>query len=192
MRGKLILVVGLPGSGKGTLIAHAKEAFPELVFPISWTTRAMRPGEREGEVYHFAAKEEFMRSVAAGEFLEWVTIDTGHCYGTRRADIEGPLSEGKFVLREVEVIGARNIRSLLPKEELATIFINTDSWEDLKARMLARAPMSEEELQARHARYESEVSFLSEADYVVENRHGHLEEAKRDFDAAIRAITGAN
>lgn len=191
MRGKLILVVGLPGSGKGTLIGHAKQVFPELVFPRSWTTRAMRPGEKEGEVYHFATEEEFTRSVEAGEFLEWVTIDTGHRYGTRRADIVEPLAEGKFVLREVEVIGARNIRGMFEKNELVTVFINTDSWDDLKSRMLARAPMSDEELEARRKRYEQEVSFLPEADYVVENRHGHLDEAKRDFETVIKKIISA-
>lgn len=186
--GKLILIVGLPGSGKGTLIAHLKQTFPELVFPISWTTRPPRPSEVEGEVYHFATDEEFTASVEKGEFLEWVTIDTGHKYGTRRADIMNPIAEGKFVLREVEVMGARTIRDLLPREQFATIFVNTDSWDDLKARMLERAPMSEEELEARRKRYESEVGFRAEADYIVENRHGQLEEAKRDIERVVREI----
>lgn len=186
--GTLILIVGLPGSGKGTLIKHAKEVFPEFVYPVSWTTRPMRPGEVEGEVYHFATKSEFDEAAARGEFLEWVTIDTGTQYGTLKKDFEGPLSEGKTVLRELEVEGARAMRALLPGARIVSIFLPAGTWDDLKARMLARAPMSEEELAARKARFEKEIAFEQEADHVLVNEFGKLEETKQKFEKLIREI----
>ncbi|MDE2213276.1 MAG: guanylate kinase [Patescibacteria group bacterium] len=186
--GTLILVVGLPGSGKGTLISYAKKHFPSIVFPISWTTRPKRPGEREGEVYHFVAEEEFSRAVSAGEFLEWVSIDGGHRYGTLRREILLPLSEGKTLLREVEVAGAKKLRALLPEVDIVYIFIDGGPWEDLSKRMLERAPMSEEELEERHKRYERELSFKSEAKYVIENVYGKLGEVEQEFSDIISRI----
>ncbi len=187
-KGKLVLIVGLPGSGKGTLIAHLREQFPEIVFPVSWTTRPRRPGENEGDVYHFASDDEFSRSVGDGEFLEWVSIDGGHRYGTRKNEIVPPLEEGKLVLREVEIQGARRLKKLLPHEDIVSIFINTGSWDDLSARMLARAPMSAEELAKRKERYEKELSFKNEADFVVENQYGKLDEAKRQVSAILQSL----
>ncbi|MBP9711004.1 MAG: guanylate kinase [Candidatus Pacebacteria bacterium] len=186
--GTLILIVGLPGSGKGTLIKYAREVFPDFIYPASWTTRAMRPGEVEGEVYHFATKEEFDAAVERGEFLEWVTIDNGSQYGTLKKDFIEPLKAGKHVLRELEVEGARAMRSLLPEARIVSIFLPAGTWEDLEARMLARAPMSEEELAARKARYEKEVAFEQEADHVLKNEFGKLDETKQKFEELIRKI----
>lgn len=187
-QGKLILIVGLPGSGKGTLIKHAKEVFPDFVYPISWTTRAMRPGEVEGEVYHFSTNEEFEAAVAKGEFLEWVEIDQGRKYGTLKKDFTAPLSEGKCVLREVEVQGVRAIKKLLPEARIVTIFVSAGTWEDLLARMRARAPMSDEEARAREDRYKKEIHFKEEADYVTENEFGKMEETKQKFVELIKKI----
>lgn len=188
MNGTLILIVGLPGSGKGTLIKHAKQVFPDFVYPVSWTTRPMRPGEVEGEVYHFATEEEFAAGVERGEFLEWVRIDNGSCYGTLKKDFEGPLTAGKTVLRELEVQGARALRSLLPGATIVSIFVKAGNWEDLAERIRARAPISEEELAARKARYEEEVHFAEEADHVLENTFGKLDETKKKFEELIRTI----
>lgn len=178
----------MPGSGKGTLIRHAKELFPEFVYPVSWTTRPKRPNETEGEVYHFATSAEFDTAVKRGEFLEWVQIDEGRKYGTIRKDFEGPLTEGKVVLRELEVQGARTMRELMPNASITSIFVKAGDWEDLKRRMRERAPMSDEELAARKKRYEEEVRFADEADYVLENTFGKLEEVKHTFAELIRTI----
>lgn len=186
--GTLILIVGLPGSGKGTLIKYAKEIFPQCTFPVSWTTRAIRPGEVDGEVYHFVSKEEFDAAVERGEFLEWVTIDTGSQYGTLKRDFIEPLRAGKCILRELEVEGARAMRALLPEAHIVSIFVPAGTWEDLKRRMLERAPMSKEELDARKLRYEKESAFEQEADYVLMNEFGKLEETKQKFIELIRKI----
>ena len=187
-KGTLILIVGLPGSGKGTLINHLRAAFPGIVFPASWTTRLPRRGERDGEVYHFVSDAEFARAAARGEFLEWISIDTGHKYGTRKDAVLAPLQEGKTVIREVETAGARALRTLLSKEKIVTVFINTDSWNVLEARMLERAPMASEELTERRKRYERELAFRGEADYAVENQEGKLEETKRRLTDIIQSV----
>ena len=188
MKGTLILIVGLPGSGKGTLIKHAKQVFPQIAYPVSWTTRPQRPGETDGEVYHFVSDEEFDAAVSRGEFLEWVAIDNGRKYGTRKKDFVEPLSEGKTVLREVEVRGARAIKHLLSDSVVVPVFVRAGNWEDLRERMRSRAPMGEEEIAARKARYEEEMHFAEEADYVLENEFGKIEETKKKFVELIRAI----
>ena len=187
-KGKLILVIGPTGSGKSALMSYIKQAIPGLVFPVSCTTRAMRPGEVDGENYFFVTPEEFERRVQAGEFLEWKHTDDKR-YGTLKSQILTPLEEGKTVIREVEVRGARDILGgLVPREKVHTIFIDGGSWEQLEARILKRATMGEAELTSRRTRFAEESSFEKEADTVVYNREGKLEEAKKDFEAAVRSI----
>ncbi len=190
MQGKLILVVGQTGSGKGTLLGYVREQRPDLVFPVSCTTRPMRPGEVEGQNYYFVSDEEFQRRVENDEFLEWVYTDTKR-YGTLKSEILAPLEEGKTVVREIDIKGVAKIRTLLSKEVIRTIFIDAGSWEELKARILARAPLSEEELASRKVRYEEEEVFKHEADFVVKNFTGGLEQAKTDFVRAIEAAERA-
>jgi guanylate kinase len=188
MKGTLVLVIGPTGSGKSALISHAREAIPELVFPVSCTTRAMRPGEKEGVNYYFVTTEEFEKRVEAGEFLEWKHTD-GKRYGTLKAEILKPLEEGKTLLREVEIRGARDIISgLVPRENVFTIYIDGGSWEDLERRILARASMGEAELASRRQRFEEETPFKEEADAVIYNREGKLEEAKLEFEHLVRSI----
>lgn len=186
MQGKLILVVGPTGSGKGTLIEHALAVYSDLVFPVSATTRSPRPGEEDGVNYHFLAKEEFERKVAAGEFLEWAEYG-GNYYGTPSAEVLPVIESGKFMLHDIEVQGARQVLDLHPNEAVA-IFIDAGSWEALAERVRARAPISEEELAKRKVHYDDEVTFTNRAAFVVKNENGKLEEAKTDFIAAIAAI----
>lgn len=187
MKGKLILVVGVPGAGKGTLIRCAREVFPELEAPLSWTTRPMRPGEQEGETYHFATDEEFTHAVSEDKFLEWVTIDNGRRYGTLKEAIISALEAGRYVLREVEPMGAQRISQLLGPNTVS-IFITPGTWEEVQERMLARAPMDAPELAERKERYEREVLFEAEADYTVVNLDGGLEQAKQHFKQVIETI----
>lgn len=188
MQGKLILVVGTPGSGKGALIAHLRQAIPDIVFPRSCVTRPMRPTEKDGEVYFFVSNEEFDRLIAQGELLEWVVNDLGNRYGTLRSEIVPALEEGKLVLREVEVRGARAIKEMLPKGSVVTIYIDGGSWENLRQRILLRAPLTEEELQSRRERYERERVFKDEADYVIANPDGKVEEAKEELLRVVESL----
>jgi guanylate kinase len=185
--GKLVLVIGGSGSGKGTLMSSARERFPDIVFPVSCTTRAMRPGEVEGQVYHFISMEEFTRMIGAGEFLEWAEYG-GNRYGTPVQEVTGPLSEGKLLLHEIEVQGVRILQGIIPSDDLVTVYIDAGSWDILEHRIRSRAPISEEELEKRRVRYEEEALFKGEATYVVTNADGGIEKATQDFVKLIASI----
>jgi guanylate kinase len=185
--GKLILVVGPTGSGKGTLISSISALHPEIQSPVSLTTRTPRPGEENGKDYYFVTKEEFKQKISEGLFLEWAEY-AGHYYGTPKSEIDSVSQKDDVVLLDIEVQGARQIKEIIPAEQLHIIFIEAGSWEDLKHRILARAPMTEEELENRKKRYDDEMTFEKEADYIVKNYDGKLEQAKKDFASTIDAI----
>lgn len=185
--GKLILVVGISGSGKGALMRAARGHFADAVFPVSCTTRERRPGEIPGVNYYFLTDAEFDARIDAGDFLEWEPYG-GHRYGTLKSEIVPALASGKIVLHEVEIHGARHFRELVPKESVLVIYILAGSWESLKRRILSRAPMTDEELEKRRLRFEEELRFKQEADVVIDNPDGELEHAQGEFIAAIEMI----
>lgn len=186
--GQLILILGPSGSGKGTILKALRERHPEFVFPVSCTTRDPRPGEVEGEVYHFVDKDEFKRRIEAGEFLEWAVVHGDNYYGTLKESILAPLREGKTVIREVDVQGVRSIRELIDDEHLTSIFITVPDWETLRDRILKRSELPEEELEARHKSYLIEREWADEVDVVVENKEGSPEQAILDVEAAIKTL----
>jgi guanylate kinase len=183
-RGKLILIIGSTGSGKGTLMRHALARFPDIASPQSYTTRPRRADAVENTHYTFISEEEFKEKIAEGAFLEWAQF-SGHYYGTLRAEIEQGLAEGRVMFKEMEVQGVRQTKQLLPKSELVTAFIEAGSWEELKARALARGPLSDTELELRRKRYEDELTFMPEADVIIHNHEGKYREAEDAFEAII-------
>jgi guanylate kinase len=186
MVGKLILVVGPSGSGKGTLINHARPLFPALIYPKSCTTRGKRGGESDRN-YYFLTQDEFASRIAKGDFLEWAEYG-GNRYGTLKSEVIPLLTEGKTALKELEVQGARQVREKLPKDELVIVFVNAGPWGDMEKRIRERADMPEPELESRKARYEDEMSFMHEADFIVENPMGRVDEAKGRFEEVLRAL----
>ncbi len=184
-RGRLVLVLGPSGSGKGTVFKALKERHPNYVFPLSCTTRDPRPGEKDGEVYHFVTPEQFAEREARGEFLETAIVHGKHHYGTLRADILNPLTEGKTVVREVDVQGLRSIRDLVPAEQLRSIFLTVDSWETLRARILRRSELPEEELERRRQSFLVEMQWADECDCVVVSVEGDIEGLIAEVEEAI-------
>ncbi len=185
--GKLILVIGPTGSGKSMLMKHAIATFPELVLPFSYTTRARRADAIENSHYKFVDKAEFQERVEKGEFLEWAEYG-GNFYGTLKAEIELAVAEGKILLKEMEVQGARQTKEILSKEELLTVYVDAGSWEELERRVLSRAHMDEAELLARRKRYEDEVTFIPEVDVVISNAGDDREHAKNEFVHLIQSV----
>ncbi len=186
-RGKLILVVGPTGSGKSVLMAYVHEQFPDILFPSTYTTRERRPGS-ENSSYHFVSVEEFTAMRDRGEFLEWAQFGNNF-YGTPKSEIESALANGKILMKEMEVQGVRQVQEKLPAEELALMYIDAGSWDELERRVRARAPISEDELAKRKQRYEDEVPFKEKAQYVIENLPGELEAAKEAIACAITNVS---
>lgn len=186
--GHLILIVGTPGGGKGVLIHYIRETFPQLRVAVSCTTRARRPGEKEGETYFFISRAEFQKRIAEGAFLEWIEQDGGNMYGTLKSEMLAPLEKGEVVVREVEVRGVRAIKDMVALAHRTIIFIEAGAWVILEKRIQERAPISSEELAKRKERYERERLFMPEADIVVHNYEGKLDDAKRELKEAIAGI----
>jgi guanylate kinase len=185
MSGKFILILGSSGSGKGTVLAKLREAHPEYVFPLSCTTRPKRPKERPGEVYNFISKAEFERKIEQGEFLEYAVVHQNHYYGTLKEPIRQALSEGKTVIREVDVQGLRSIREMIPKDQLVSIFLTVPDWETLQQRILKRAAMSIEEMERRYKSYLQELTWIPECDYVIESVSGEIEKLVSDVEVIL-------
>ncbi len=186
-RGKILLIVGPTGSGKGTLIDHVRSLHPELRLSISATTRAPRPGELEGESkYQFLSVEEFKQMIEDNQFFEWA-IYGGNYYGTPKAPVLTALEEGAAIILEIEVQGARQVLEQMHADTVS-VFIDAGSWEELEARVRARAPITDEELAKRHKQYDDELSFKGQANFVIENHNGQLEEAKQAFEEVVKAV----
>jgi guanylate kinase len=165
-KGKLFVITGPSGVGKGTLISRLMDRVPELELSTSATTRPPRPGERNGVDYHFMAPSEFERLAAAGEFVEHATY-SGHRYGTPRAEVEPRLARGTSVLLEIEVQGARQIRRTLP--EAVQVFIAPPSPEVLRERLEGRATDRPDEIERRLAAAAEELEAREEFGHVIVN-----------------------
>lgn len=164
----LIVVSGPSGSGKGTLCGLLRQRLPDLAYSVSMTTRPPRPGEKDGVDYFFVSTEEFLNKIEAGEFLEWAKVYDNY-YGTPVTYVESCLRDGKDVLLEIDIQGARQVKKLFPDAVL--IFISPPSFEELGARITKRGTDSEEEIKKRLSSAKEELQAASEYDYVVVNDH---------------------
>jgi guanylate kinase len=184
--GRVFVVTGPSGVGKGTLIRTLRERMPELQLSVSATTRAPRPGERHGVDYHFLSDEEFERRARAGEFVEHATY-AGRRYGTLRSELERRTATGVPVVLEIEVQGARQVARTLP--EAVRVFIAPPSREALRARLVGRGTDDQEEVAARLKAAESELAAQDEFPHVVVN--DRLEEAVEELAAIVASGMGA-
>lgn len=160
------MISGPSGAGKGTLIDALLPRFGALSLAISATTRAIRPGETDGEDYYFLTTDEFGARIRAGEFLEHVTY-ADNAYGTLRTEVERLVSEGCSVIVEIELRGARAIRSML--RDAVTIFIAPPSPEALAERLRRRGKDSEAAIARRLEESVAELAAQGEFDHVVVN-----------------------
>ncbi|HMO77851.1 MAG TPA: guanylate kinase [Candidatus Paceibacterota bacterium] len=184
IKGHLIIVMAPTGSGKGTLIKDALAHFPALETTISCTTRPLRPGETEGKEYYFLSQNEFEQKKVAGDFLEWAVFGQQQ-YGTLKSEILPRLEAGKIVITEIELQGVEQLHNLVPSEHMTTVYIEAGGWDQLKARALDRAPMTEEELSHRYQRYLIEVMAKDKADVIIDNTHNDFTPAKLAFHQLI-------
>lgn len=185
MKGKLFLIVGPSGSGKGTVISLLKERYPQFVYPVSYTTRDPRPGEKEGEVYHYISKAEFEEGIGNGRFLEWAQVHKDNYYGTSKEQIVSALEAGQVVIREIDIQGFKSIQAELPKENLVSIFLEVTDLEDLKKRILGRGKLPDEEIQRRMESAMKEISQADLCDYRVDSKHGEIEACFKSVEEII-------
>lgn len=165
-RGRLVVLTGPSGVGKGTVVAEVRRLRPDVWVSVSATTRAAREGEVDGVQYHFWSPEQFARAVAEGGFLEWAEF-AGNRYGTPRAPVEERIAAGGTVLLEIELQGARQVRRAMP--EALMVFLTPPSFVDLELRLRGRATEDEAAITRRLARAREELAAADEFDAVVVN-----------------------
>lgn len=163
---RVFVITGPSGVGKGTLIRGLMERLPQLELSVSATTRAPRPGERDGVEYHFLGRQEFDRRVAAGEFVEHADY-AGRSYGTLRSELDRRVERGAPVVLEIEVQGARQIRRTLP--DAVQVFIAPPSLESLRTRLVGRGTDDGPEVERRLRVAERELQAQPEFAHVVVN-----------------------
>jgi guanylate kinase len=166
------VISGPSGVGKGTVVRRIRELRSDLVFSVSFTTRAPRPGEIDGVHYRFVSDQEFDRMVEARELLEWASM-FGHRSGTSREEVASALAAGRDVLKEMDVQGAAQIRERMP--EAVLIFLAPPSEEELARRLRERGTEAGPALEQRLAEARREMAQATWFDHIVMN--DQLEEA---------------
>ena len=162
---KLFIISGASGVGKSTVLKKVMADRTDLAFSVSATTRAPRPGEKEGESYYFVTKETFRDMIAKGEFLEYDEHAENY-YGTPRAQAEEKMTRG-IVLLDIEPMGAKQVRQAMPEAKL--VFIMPPSVQELERRLRGRGDTPEEQIRIRMERANWEMEQKNWYDHVVVN-----------------------
>jgi guanylate kinase len=178
--GRLIVFTGPSGVGKGTLLKALRQRYPNLEVSISATTRNPRPGEVHGQDYFFLSRDEFTAMVDQGEFLEWAEF-AGNLYGTPKAALADQIAAGHWVILEIELEGARQVKKAFP--DALQLFVLPPSLEELEHRIRQRGQDDNQSIQRRLHRAQVEIQAASEFDVQIVN--DDLDEALQQLETAI-------
>ena len=178
-----VFIISAPsGSGKTTLVSRLLASVPGLMFSVSYTTRKPRGDEVDGHSYRFVSRPDFEAMVARGEFLEWAEV-FGNYYGTHRGILEEAQAQGKDLVLDIDVQGARQLRSRIP--EAVSVFILAPSRQILEQRLRARGEDREDVIERRLRDAAGEIRNYQRYDYVLINRD--LDGSDATLSAIVRA-----
>lgn len=161
------VLAGPTAVGKGTVSAAIRERYPQIWLSVSATTRAPRPGEIDGVHYRFVSDDEFTQLVESGQMLEWAVVHGRHRYGTPRGPVEQKVAEGRPVLLEIDLAGARQVRESLP--DALFVFLAPPDWDTLVARLVGRGTEDEAERARRLETAKVELAAEPEFDVTIVN-----------------------
>lgn len=178
-RGRVVVVAGPTAVGKGTVTRRLLEKHPEVYLSVSATTRDPRPGEVDGIHYFFWSPEQFDDAVKDGDMLEWALVHGRNRYGTPRSAVEAARAEGRAVILEIDLEGARQVRSSMPDARF--VFLAPPSWDVLVERLVGRGTESPEEQERRLETARVEMAAEKEFDVTIVND---------DLDEAVDALAG--
>ena len=181
-QGRVIIISGPSGVGKGTVVKRIMAADPNLCFSVSATTRTIRPGEVDGVSYFFISKEQFEEMIQKGEFLEYASY-AGKYYGTPEPAVNAALAQGRSVVLEIEVQGALQVMKRRP--DAVSLFIAPPSFEELRRRLEGRGDTSPESMERRLQEAFGECAQAKNYTYTVIN--DSLDEAVHKVQAILTA-----
>jgi guanylate kinase len=170
-RSRLTVLAGPTAVGKGSVAADIRKNHPEVWISVSVTTRKPRPGEVHGRHYWFVSDEEFDALVADDQLLEWAVVHRAARYGTPRLPVEDALAQGRPALLEIDLQGARQVRTTMP--EALFVFLKPPSWEELVRRLVGRGTEDEEERARRLQTALEELAAEAEFDVAIVNTEIH-------------------
>jgi len=170
-RSRLVVLAGPTAVGKGSVAAAVRERHPDVWISVSATTRPPRPGEQEGVHYYFVSDDEFDAMVERGDLLEWAVVHKAARYGTPRGPVEEALAAGRLALLEIDLQGARQVRSTMP--DALFVFLKPPSWDELVRRLVGRGTETEAERTRRLETAQEELAAEREFDVTVVNHEIH-------------------
>ena len=180
--GKLIVISGPSGAGKGTVIKKYLEKHPEDELSVSMTSRPMRDNDIANVTYYFKTKEEFEKAILNGELLEYAMYN-GNYYGTPKNEVEKRIKKGINVILEIEVVGAMNVKKMMG-DKCTLIFIMPPSMEELKERLMNRGTDSMESIKGRLDIAKKEIKESKKYDFKLVN--DDLDKAVSELEDIIK------
>jgi guanylate kinase len=182
--GFVVIVSGVSGAGKGTVIEKVRSIRDDFVLSISTTTRTPRGEDVVGEHYHHVSDDEFHRLVSEGAFLEWAEVHS-HYYGTSKAWVEDKLREGWIVILEIDVQGALQVMERLG--DVTSVFVTPSDRKVAHERLRRRGTDEKEDIERRIRNSEWEYEQMNRFNYIVVNESGMLDEAAATLTAILTA-----
>lgn len=185
-QGKIFIVSGPSQVGKDSVVrALWRHRSLRLEPIITFTSRAMRPGEKQGVTYHFVSEAEFKKLIKQGQMLEWAIVRSSY-FGTPKKPVMTAINSGKNVLMQIDVQGGQQIKKILP-QQTALIFITAESIQEIKRRLFSSTLMTMQQKKSRWKEALKELLMIPKYDFVVTNKLGELKNTVNTVENIIKS-----